>query len=82
MSPRHVEMLMTTRERAATTGMKVDLQLAREPPVISRRPMPARYVIGTVGVIAYAELNPDYTQRPGPQELLPVVSPLTNPLAT
>jgi peroxiredoxin len=36
-------------------------------------PMPARYVIGTDGVIAYAEINPDYTQRPDPSELLPVL---------
>jgi peroxiredoxin len=27
-------------------------------------PMPARYVIGQDGVIAYAEVNPDYTRRP------------------
>ena len=36
--------------------------------------MPARYVIGTDGVIAYTEVNPDYTRRPDPQELLPVLS--------
>jgi len=36
-------------------------------------PMPARYVIGTDGVIAYAEVNPDYTRRPDPSELLPVL---------
>jgi peroxiredoxin len=36
-------------------------------------PMPARYVIGTDGIIAYAEINPDYTQRPDPSELLPVL---------
>jgi peroxiredoxin len=29
-------------------------------------PMPARYVIGTDGVIAYSEINPDYTRRPDP----------------
>jgi peroxiredoxin len=34
-------------------------------------PMPARYVIGTDGVVAYAEVNPDYTRRPDPSELLP-----------
>jgi peroxiredoxin len=39
-------------------------------------PMPARYVIGTDGIIAYAEINPDYTQRPDPSELLPVVDRL------
>ncbi|HEY3720193.1 MAG TPA: peroxiredoxin-like family protein [Roseiarcus sp.] len=36
-------------------------------------PMPARFVIGTDGVIAYAEVNPDYTRRPDPSELLPVL---------
>jgi peroxiredoxin len=39
-------------------------------------PMPARYVIGTDGVIAYAEVNPDYTHRPEPAELLPVLDRL------
>jgi peroxiredoxin len=39
-------------------------------------PMPARYVIGADGVIAYAEVNPDYTQRPDPSELLPVLDRL------
>jgi peroxiredoxin len=39
-------------------------------------PMPARYVIGTDGVIAYAEVNPHYTQRPDPSELLPVLDRL------
>jgi peroxiredoxin len=41
-------------------------------------PMPARYVIGTDGIIAYAEVNPDYTQRPDPSELLPVLDRLKN----
>lgn len=39
-------------------------------------PMPARYVIGTDGLIAYAEVNPDYTKRPDPSELLPVLEKL------
>lgn len=39
-------------------------------------PMPARYVIGTDGVIAYAEVNPDYTRRPEPSELLPILDRL------
>lgn len=33
-------------------------------------PMPARYVIGQDGVIRYAEVNPDYTQRPEPDAML------------
>lgn len=36
-------------------------------------PMPARYVIGQGGTIVYAEVNPDYTQRPDPEELLPAL---------
>jgi peroxiredoxin len=36
-------------------------------------PMPARYVIGQDGVIVYSEVNPDYTHRPEPADLLPVL---------
>ncbi len=36
-------------------------------------PMPARYVIGQDGVIAYAEVNADYTRRPEPSALFPVL---------
>lgn len=36
-------------------------------------PMPARYVIARDGTIAYAEINPDYTRRPDPSELIPVI---------
>ena len=39
-------------------------------------PMPARYVIARDGVIAYAEVNPDYTRRPEPSELLPTLQRL------
>ena len=44
-------------------------------------PMPARYVIGTDGVIAYAEVSPDYTRRPDPEELLPALSALKSRVA-
>jgi peroxiredoxin len=44
-------------------------------------PMPARYVIGADGVIAYAEVNPDYTRRPDPSELLPVLRRLRDKVA-
>lgn len=40
-------------------------------------PMPARYVIDTNGAIAYAEVNPDYTQRPEPADLFPVLEELS-----
>lgn len=36
-------------------------------------PMPARFVIGQDGTIRYAEVNPDYTRRPDPEELLPAL---------
>lgn len=36
-------------------------------------PMPARYVIAQDGTIVYAEVNPDYTKRPEPEELLPAL---------
>jgi peroxiredoxin len=36
-------------------------------------PMPARFVIAQDGAIIYAEINPDYTRRSDPQELLPVL---------
>jgi peroxiredoxin len=39
-------------------------------------PMPTRYVIGTDGIIAYSEVNPDYRHLPDPSELLPVLDRL------
>ena len=44
-------------------------------------PMPARYVIDTDGTVAYAEINPDYTQRPEPSDLFPVLDKITNTAA-
>lgn len=44
-------------------------------------PMPARYVIGRDGIIAYAEVNPDYTRRPDPSELMPVLDQLAKAAA-
>ena len=39
-------------------------------------PMPARYVIGMDGIVAYSEVNPDYTHRPDPSEMIPVLQKL------
>ena len=39
-------------------------------------PMPARYVIGQDGVIAYAEVNADYTRRPEPSATFPALEQL------
>ncbi|WP_413727209.1 peroxiredoxin-like family protein [Sodalis sp. RH19] len=36
-------------------------------------PMPARYVVAPDGTIVYAEVNPDYTRRPEPRDLLPAI---------
>ena len=36
-------------------------------------PMPGRYVIDQDGTILYAEVNPDYTQRPEPEDMLPAL---------
>ena len=33
-------------------------------------PMPARYLIGQDGTILYADVNPDYTQRPEPEDVI------------
>ncbi|EZP52342.1 MULTISPECIES: peroxiredoxin-like family protein [unclassified Sphingomonas] len=36
-------------------------------------PMPGRFVIGQDGIILYAEVNPDYTRRPEPEDMLPAL---------
>ncbi|WP_193102842.1 peroxiredoxin-like family protein [Burkholderia sp. Z1] len=36
-------------------------------------PMPARYVIGQDGIVLYSEVNPDYTHRPDPSDMFPVI---------
>jgi len=36
-------------------------------------PMPARYIINPDGLIIYAEVNPDYTRRPEPADLLSIL---------
>lgn len=41
-------------------------------------PMPARYVIAQDGTIVYAEVNPDYTQRPEPADLIPAIRKAAN----
>ena len=38
-----------------------------------RLPMPARYVIGQDRVILYSEVQPDYTRRPDPEDIIPVL---------
>ena len=62
-------------------GFKNDLPTFNGDPAWTL-PMPARYVIGTDGVIAYAEVNPDYTRRPDPPSCCPFStgSPPVGPL--
>lgn len=36
-------------------------------------PMPGSFVIGQDGIIRYAEVNPDYTRRPEPSDMLPAI---------
>lgn len=36
-------------------------------------PMPSRYVIGRDGVIVFVEISADYTRRPDPSHILPVL---------
>ena len=37
-------------------------------------PIPATYVIGQDSTILYASANPDYTERPEPDEILRILS--------
>lgn len=43
-------------------------------------PMPGRFVIGSDGIITYAEVNPDYTRRPEPSDMLPAIRRATTPV--
>lgn len=61
-------------------AFKTDLAVINDDPSWTL-PMPARYIIGQDGIIAYAEVNPDYTQRPDPSELLPMLDRLRQTLA-
>ena len=36
-------------------------------------PMPGRFVIAQDGTVLYAEVNPDYTKRPEPEDMLPAL---------
>jgi peroxiredoxin len=44
-------------------------------------PMPARYVVAPDGTIVYAEVNPDYTHRPDPSEMVPAIRQLAASVA-
>ncbi len=53
-------------------GFKNDLAVVNGEPSWTL-PMPGRFVIATDGTVLYAEVNPDYTRRPEPDELMPVL---------
>ena len=61
-------------------GFGVDLPLINEDRSWTL-PMPARFVVGQDGIIAYAEVSPDYTRRPDPADLLPVLKRLQGSVA-
>ena len=56
-------------------GLQVDLPAFNDDPSWTL-PMPGRFAIDREGVIRYAEVNPDYTRRPEPSELIPVLTGL------
>src|SRR5271169_2469420 len=66
--------------KAVMTAFKVDLATFNGEPSWTL-PMPARYVIAQDGVIAYSEVNPDYTRRPDPSELVPTLQRLRRSVA-
>jgi peroxiredoxin len=53
-------------------GLKNDLPTFNDDPSWTL-PMPARYVIAQDGIILYSEVNPDYTRRPEPEDMIPVL---------
>ena len=58
----------------------VDLAVVNDDPSWTL-PMPARFVVARDGVIVYAEVSPDYTRRPDPTDLLPVLERLKSSVA-
>ena len=63
----------TTETQLAAAGVTwIDLAAFNADPSWTL-PMPARYVIGQDGTIVYAEVNPDYTQRPEPEDVIGVL---------
>lgn len=58
-------------------GLKNELPAFNDDPSWTL-PMPARYVIGRDGTILYADVNPDYTHRPEPEEMIPALRMATS----
>ena len=53
-------------------GLKNDLPAFNDDPNWTL-PMPGRFVIAQDGTVLYAEVNPDYTRRPEPDDMLPAL---------
>ena len=53
-------------------GLKNDLPAFNGDPSWTL-PMPGRFVIAQDGTVLYAEVNPDYTRRPEPEDMLPAL---------
>ena len=53
-------------------GLKNDLPTFNDDPSWTL-PMPARYVIGQDSTMLYSEVNPDYTHRPEPEDMIPLL---------
>ena len=68
--------MSTLKGKVYVDGFKTDRSFINGEPSWTL-PMPARYVIDTDGMIAYAEVSPDHTYRPDPAELLPVLSAMS-----
>jgi len=58
---------------AASFGLRKLPDYLAAVPAARQRPAEGRFVTGRDGVVGYAEVNPDYTRRPEPEELLPVL---------
>lgn len=57
------------------TSLKNDLSRFNDDPSWTL-PMPGRFVIAPDSTIVYAEVNPDYTRRPEPEEMFPALDAL------
>ena len=45
-------------------------------------PMPARFIVDPTGIVVYAEVNPDYSVRPDPRDLLPILETIGRVVGT
>ncbi|MDG3441206.1 peroxiredoxin-like family protein [Nitrospirillum amazonense] len=85
LSDTHNEVAAAFGLRFALPGYLVDLYrtLKNDLPAFNgdqswTLPMPARYVIAPDGTILYAEVNPDYTRRPEPEDMVPALRRAVN----